>query len=294
MQIIAETGPTFADFGPYVPSINNAGQVAYEATLTDGATAVYVDDHLIAGAEFGKIVSHPDINDKGDLCFFAEQDGHTRLIQISNGETTSSAFEAGPLGPTMNEAGDVAYRGFSPTGEAAILSTRLGIVAVAGEKYREFHGLPLMSEEGRVAFRADLLDGSPGIFWDTGEQVAEGLDEIGRFPCLAGSGIAYVARRGNDWGIYCDKDRVEGPEFASYRGLLANGSGVVVFFATPPGGVLGVYRPGSKQPVLEMNGPLFGSTVVDFALNPVSVNDRGDAVVRIKLENGRHVITRVP
>lgn len=310
MRIVAETGDKFADFGVYVPSINNRGEVAFQANLIGGGSGVYLEDRTICERDprIGEIVSHPDINDRGDVCFYAERDGVMRMVVLdASGQTVFESLEsAGPFGPTMNEAGAAAYRGTLPSGEAGVFSTTTGLVVTVGERFREFHGLPLMSESGHVAFRADLLDGTPGIFWSDGENLAEGFDEIGRFPSIDANGrFGFVARRGSDWGLFVSKavpnsdpnrapngplypPRGEG-EFA-LRGVLINTSGVVVFYATPVGGDLGVYRPGSPEPEFRMNGDLFGSPIVDFALNPVSVNERGQFAVRVKLEDERQFI----
>lgn len=304
MRIVAETGAKFADFGVYVPSINNRGEVAFQANLIGGGSGVYLEDRTICERDprVGEIVSHPDINDRGDACFYAERDGVTRMVVLdaSGRVVFESPEEAGPFGPTMNEAGAGAYRATLPSGEAAIFSTITGVVATAGALYREFHGLPLISEIGRVAFRADLLDGTPGIFWSNVEKRAEGFDEIGRFPSIDANGrIGFVARRGSSWGLFASEagpDSDPGPSFLSsiqaeaLRGVLINTSGVVVFYATPIGGDLGVYRPGSSEPEFRMNGDLFGSPIVDFALNPVSVNEIGQFAVRVKLEDERQFI----
>ena len=38
---IADTGDRFSDFRPYVASINNAGVLAFQATLRNGGSGVY-------------------------------------------------------------------------------------------------------------------------------------------------------------------------------------------------------------------------------------------------------------
>ncbi len=310
MRIVAETGAKFADFGVYVPSINNRGEVAFQANLLGGGSGVVIEERVVCEreAQIGEIVSHPDVNDRGDVCFYANRDGVTRMVVLdASGQIVfESPVEAGPFGPTMNEAGAAAYRGTLPSGEAAVFSTTAGLLAKAGERFREFHGLPLMSESGRVSFRADLLDGTPGIFWESGESVAEGFDEIGRFPSVDANGrIGFVARLGSDWGVYHSEsgpfsDRRPSPPGplspsrgegeVALRGVLINTSGVVVFYATPEGGDLGVYLIGSSEPKFRMNGDLFGSPIVDFALNPVSANERGQFAVRVKLKDARQFI----
>jgi len=68
----------------------------------------------------------------------------------------------------------------------------------------------------------------------------------------------------------------------------------VVFIATPRGGTLGLFA--GPDPVadriLALGDPLFGSTVTEFASNPVSVNAAGQVAVRVRLTEGRQLILR--
>ena len=45
-------------------------------------------------------------------------------------------------------------------------------------------------------------------------------------------------------------------------------------------------------PAVPDGDALFGSTVADFALNPVSFNDAGQVAIRATLANGRQLIVR--
>jgi hypothetical protein len=75
---------------------------------------------------------------------------------------------------------------------------------------------------------------------------------------------------------------------------LINNNGLLVFFATPVERSLGVFC--GKDPladrIVAIGDPLFGSTVADFALNPVSLNDLGQLAIRIKLADDRQFIIR--
>jgi len=85
----------------------------------------------------------------------------------------------------------------------------------------------------------------------------------------------------------------KGP-FEHFRGVLINNTGTTIFYATPEDGQLGVYAgPGPTfHRIIAMGQPLFGSTVADFALNPVSLNDAGQVAIRVKLADGRQFILR--
>jgi hypothetical protein len=47
-----------------------------------------------------------------------------------------------------------------------------------------------------------------------------------------------------------------------------------------------------RHRVLGVGDRLHGATVVDFALNPVSVNARGQLAIRVALDDGRQFIVR--
>jgi hypothetical protein len=75
------------------------------------------------------------------------------------------------------------------------------------------------------------------------------------------------------------------------RGALVDDEGNVVFFATPKGGALGVYD-GAERLIVGVGAPAFGARVVDFALNPASINADGHLALRVALDDGREVIAR--
>lgn len=286
MRIVAETGDRFSSFGPYVPAIDDLGRIAFQACLVGGGSGVFVDGEAAYLSERGQgeVVSHPDLNVRGDLCFYADRDGQTRAVRVRGDEVWQSSPGVGPLGPTMNDSGDVAYRG-THEGVAGVFSSRDGLIA--GPTFTEFHGLPLMTSTGEVIFRAD-----DGIF-QNGRRIAGPLDEMGRFPCADKNGrLGYVGRRGDQWFVFVGDESIPAPPEWVLRGALINADGLVVFYATPPGGELGIYRSGIDHALLELGGSFEGSTVMDFALNPVSVNEAGQIAVRVKVADGREFIVQ--
>ena len=82
--------------------------------------------------------------------------------------------------------------------------------------------------------------------------------------------------------------------FESFRGALINNAGTVVFLATPKGGALGVYSGSDPvaDKIISIGDPMVGSTVADFALNPVSINDCNQLAIRVALASGRQLIIR--
>jgi hypothetical protein len=82
-KIIAESataahGMHIQTFGPYVPSVNNRGLVAYQATLASGGTIIVASDGTAstvlvpraATSLESALESHPDLNDAGDYCAY--------------------------------------------------------------------------------------------------------------------------------------------------------------------------------------------------------------------------------
>jgi hypothetical protein len=82
-----------------------------------------------------------------------------RRSSRSPGEATLRiADNAGPLGPTMNDRGTVAFRANLGSGGSGIYTGRDGLIAsiaATGDVFSAFHGLPVINSRGVVAFRAD-------------------------------------------------------------------------------------------------------------------------------------------
>jgi hypothetical protein len=319
LSVIAETGERFSDFAPYVASVNDHGIVAFQATDRDGTSGAYAGDGgsitLIADpatAPFRGVCSHPDINGEGSSCFYADMESERRgVFSVRGGEIALVNDSAGSLGPTMNEAGTVAFRGDRSDGSSGIFTASGGSVTTIAEtdgRFRRFHGLPVIDASGAVTFRADLEGGGEGIYAADGGQVTALVESgdvfggLGRFPFASETGtVAFCAHlRSGGSGVFTMTSGeiatvvdTSGP-FESFRGVLLDDAGGLIFYATPQGGELGVFA--GPDPVsdrlLSVGSSLFGSTVVEFALNPVSINDAGQIAIRVGLEDERQVILR--
>lgn len=324
---IAANDGRFVDFAPYVASINDDGVVAFQATLSDGHSGVFTSD----GQSIADIAvttstacpvrlfsSHPDINQAGKLAVYGTLKSGDEAVLLMRPDGSVTVTDArgrlsgiGPLGPTMNERDDVAVRGTSQDGQACIRvwrGSQFHAVAEAGDRFCSFEGLPVVNNDGHVVFRADLPDHSQGIFVQRDEQCAavamtgHDFEEIARFPIINDRGdVAFAARRTSGaWGIFtaasgrlaCVVDAEAG--FESFRGVLINNTGPVAFYGTPAGGRLGIYAGADpiRHRVLGLGDTLFGATVVDFALNPVSINELGQLAIRVALDDRRQFILR--
>lgn len=279
MTIVARSGDDYSGFAPYVPSIDDAGVVAFQAELPNGETTVVFGERRFRSATY---YSHPDINTRGDVCVYASLSDGRKAVLLN--DEPIFVGDVGPLGPTMNEDGDVAFRS-----DGAIFLWRMGEVVEIARG--EFHGLPVLNDLVEVAYRHE---GGISV-WREGKSTLEvdirEFEGMGNFPHLNARGdFCFVCNAGVFALIGGQLQHLVREGFESYRGALRSSSGHLVFYATPPGGQLGIYRECSPTPLIEIGSPFEGSTVEEFALNPVSINEHGVVVARVKLEDGRHFI----
>ncbi|MEO8461771.1 MAG: choice-of-anchor tandem repeat NxxGxxAF-containing protein, partial [Chloroflexota bacterium] len=319
LHLLAETGNQFTDFQPYVAAINDRGFVAFQAVLHDGASGAYVTDGasitcaIAAGiGPLASICSHPDIDlDVGMACYATDRSGARIVIEARSGALRTIARDAGPLGPTINARGRVAFRIDRHREGAAILvgdGQSISEVAARNERFMDFQGLPVINDRGAVAFRADLVGGGQGIYCAHEGRVATIAEagpvfaELGTFPVLDSAGaVAFVASLTDERsGIFvADHGRVDTAldttgAFESFRGVLFAAAGALVFYGTPRGGELGIFSGPDpvRDRILGVGMPFLGSTVAEFALNPVSINLSGQLAIRVALADGRQVIVR--
>jgi hypothetical protein len=135
----------------------------------------------------------------------------------------------------------------------------------AGGRFRDLAPyVASIDGRGTVAFQATLENGSTGVFISDSERV----------PTVAVAADSIFSR------------------FDSHPDIGDDGS--LCFYATPGSGQLGVYAgpDPAAHGIVSIGQPLFGSTVTDFALNPVSLNDAGQVAIRVKLADGRQFILR--
>jgi len=319
--VVATTGDRFAGFGPYVASVNRAGTVAFQATLRGGGTGIFFGEggeiaEAVLSAPVAAVTSHPDLNDAGEMSFYADlagggqgvfllRDGH--LVTIA--DTRDGFASIGPTGPTMNEAGVVAFRADRSTAVSGVFiwdGAAVSTIADTAGPWSGFHGLPVVDDGGTVVFRATRTDGVEGIYAcreGSARAVAETgevFETLGMFPSVAADGtVAFAATiHAGGGGIFTALDegitaiQTDGA-FESYRGALISAAGVVRI-ATPRGGTLGLFVGPDPEAdrILAVGAPLFGSTVEEFASNPVSVNVTGRVAVRARLVGGRELILR--
>lgn len=321
--VVASTGPRFVDFAPYVPSVNDAGLVAFQAALVDGGSGVFVGDGartdaVVEPPAVAEAVSHPDVNNAGEVSVYSVfADGVEAVVLHRGGradvlaDTWASFSGIGPMGPTMNEFGAVSFRATDAAGDPGVyVADAAGVrsVAAARDGWTEFHGLPVIAPAGEVVFRATRNAGPDGIYvHDEGSvrtvvETGPAFATLGRFPSVGSDGtVAFAATlRAGGAGVFtADADGTiravqRDGAFESYRGALIADASAVIRIATPRDGALGLFagpNPDADR-ILALGDNLLGSTVTDLAANPVSMNARRQIAVRVALADGRQIILR--
>lgn len=314
-EVVAATGPRFASFRPYVPTANGGGTVAFVAEHRDGTTGLYRWERstlraLAPPLRATRFYSHPALDEEGSLCVYAEAEGAQHLLLWLPEEARSVArtglelASLGPLGPTLR-AGVAALRGRLPDGaEGLFLADARGLRCVAREgALRAIQGLPLSMPEGALLFRAEREDGTEGLYLardgaprallETGSHFAS----LGRFPYATREGEALTAAtlRGGGAGLFALRDggvrAVVPPDagFETVRGGLLDARGGSYFYATREGAPLALFaREGERyERLLGLGDAWEGSTLAEFALNPVSLGGPGHLALRVALADGR-------
>ncbi|MGE3727168.1 MAG: choice-of-anchor tandem repeat NxxGxxAF-containing protein [Candidatus Sericytochromatia bacterium] len=338
LQTLAETGARWSDFGPYVPCLSPTGAVAFQATLPAGGSGLYLAQanavHCLFESDLGPFshfYSHPDLNQSQALCFYAVLPNRVAGVYLSEGkqltplaETGKTFEEIGPLGPTLNTHGEVAFRANLKNGQVGIFKASaqhgLSEIAKTGECFSGFQGLPVIKASGEVLFRADLNNGKAGLFYWHGGKITpliltgERFSQLGAFPDWSAEGqVVFAAMlHSGESGIF--RLQADQPSqtlkqifsiesgFSHFRGALVNDAGKIIFFATPKGGQLGLFTgPDPVQNKLLGIGDSWQAAkvtekvaekVTEFTLNAVSFNQQGQIALRVKLSNGQGLILR--
>jgi hypothetical protein len=318
--VIAATGDRLVDVAPYVPAVAEDGLVTFQAALAGGGSGVlrgdgrWIEDVTVQQGIH--VISHPDVAGAAGTVFYGTLPDGTDAALLGHGQELSVLAGAddgfpvvGPLGPTANASGAVAFRAGRSADGSGVHTWKAGVVttlAEIGDLWSGFEGLPVIAEDGTVIVRADRRDGVAGVYAFTDcvrhvvAETGERFETLARFPCVCGNGtVAFAATRRGGEGVVvlvgADGPAVvdETGAYESFRGVLLSGS-AVVRIATPRGGELGLFSgpDPDRDRLLAIGDPLLGSTVVDLAANPVSVDAVGHLAVRATLADGRGLILR--
>lgn len=311
----AGRGRPFASFGPYVPAISEGRVAFSATTHDGESGVVVVAPDGALSRPLGVLTptSHPDIAGEYTTVyagypragvFVAPADGAGPGVAVRTAGV-GGLVHVGPTGPTLNAAGVVAFRASTGPGHEGIYTAGpadgwAACCITQTPDWAGFEGLPVLNTRGTVLVRARAHDGGAALIRVREGRAPEVLlrtDEqwtmIGRFPSIDDAdrvvfvaerwGRPTLARLGGEGIVPLLADNAG---FVSLRGAICTGRGRVVFFGQRAGESLSVYAlgPGGASRLLGLGDPGAGLglggqsgelSVVDLALNPVSIEDHG-------------------
>lgn len=165
---------------PRTVHLNNAGTVAFRASLRSGGSGVFTGDGgaprvlYVTGGAWSDFVRGPGINDAGTVAFLGELTGGGQAIAKGDGgPVTVIADTSGPIASfplsnrcRINNAGEVVFVADLKDGREAVMTgdgERLTTVADTDGPFRTFNFVAL-NQQGDVVFDATLNDGTRGYF----------------------------------------------------------------------------------------------------------------------------------
>ena len=286
LTLIADTtfgGQTrlFDETGCHGPSINDAGDVAFYASVPSAALdGIYVGnggavstvaDSSGAFAPFGGANPFVMINESGDIPFVARFDlAGPEALYV--GDTTgiaalytsiNSPFDGYVGGPSINDAGSVAFFGFSST--TASDGLFVGNGGAPTQLYDDNGGVCSISyETGIDSLSRATYAGEFGTSC-VGDTVVYLASPTGSAPLVSGPVVPF-------W--------FDPPSF--------NNNGRMAFNGGPLGGPNGVFTGGqTSSAVIRVGDALFSSTVTSVQIGRQGLNDSGHVAFWYKLANGR-------
>lgn len=323
-NIVDQTG-AFTNFDG-APVINDAGDVAFRATLDDGtegifsgpdpATDTIVDDSGV----FDTPIDLPSINGEGTVAFRAwldpDDDHIFGLRGIFTGDDPDNdtvadeddpLFAAGLNSPSIADDGTVAFDAINSFGTVFGIYTVTAAgtqttIADSGSPFGAVLFASSINDSGTtVAFYADYGTGG-GIF--KGDDLPDDLvaDASGPFfqfdiPAVNDEDtvIFRATLDSGGEGIYSGPsttaDRIVGTggPYAGFSAYSINDAGTVVFAAELDAGGLGLFTGTDPvaHKVIRTGDPLFGSTADFVSLSRENLNDNGEVAFLYGLADGR-------
>jgi len=308
--VVATTGPAFRGFGPYAPAVDARGRVYFTAERLPVA-GLAVGDGLTAPTPLGTpptaVDSHPATDGGGAAYFFAGG----ALWRTADGgplRLTGSELAVGPLGPTANDSGHVAFRA-ALRGRPGVWLWRDGAlerVAQADDDTLELRGLPVVDRLGRVAYRARCGDGRERLMrWTRGRvetlyATGDGVRDLKAFAAGNADGLVGIGATladGSACATVLGGDRAPAErhrgELADVRAVLVDSAGALVIAGAATDRLALFASDGnSLSLLLEVGGDIGGRVVEEFALNAVSMSEGGYLAMRLRVSDGSEAIVR--
>jgi hypothetical protein len=282
LTVVADTSERFGSFSNFgiVPSINNAGTVAFQGTIIGGREGIFSGSGgpltTIAGTNGPVVVRGfsfaPRINDTGTVAFVASLNNNTGIFTGSGGPITTIVDTSGPFSSfladslAINRKGTIAFSATLNSGQSGIFTASNGLIATLYDTSGHFTYFTRLSmnDDGIIAFHAILDTGLEGIFVGNGGTVTTIADTSGPFRSLG-----------------------------QYPSI--NNEGMVAFKAFLQTGGVGIYTGQGPiaDKVIATGDSLFGSVIrnLDY-LGPRAFNDSSQIVFRVDLADGRSVVVR--
>lgn len=228
------------------------------------------------------------------------------FTRIADSSTLFDPF--GFTAPSLNNNGEVAFRGQSIGGESGIFRGSGGALTTIALDTTGFNFLgrfPSINDSGAVAFAATLSDGSEGIFRGAGGALTTIASTTGNpinffafFPSLNNSGaVAFQAERqdftnvlyvgsGGALTTVSDPASPSNPFVGSFGGPSLNDNGQIAFGDQLKTGENGIFLSsgGTFKTIADDSGPLQG-----FDDRP-SLNDNGQVAFLGSLDTGSQAI----
>lgn len=323
-HIVSYSNQYFDSFYPYVASISNNSVISFQASLKENKSGIFISEKnnincLVQSDKcFNNFFSHPDINENKLVTFYAEKNDKTQGVFCFENYDIYTVFEIkfdsnnyiGPLGPTINEKGIVAFRATVDNIASIFIGEKNKSELIASTKniFNNFHGIPVINDFNQVIFRTTLKNGLDAIYLYQDSKLTCIVDtsndfiSIGYFPSINNLGqiIFSGELKNGEKSIFLYQDKtikkiISDEIFESFRGGIINNKGDIIFYATIIGKKLGifVYKNDEVKEIATFEEKMLDFKVVDLALNAVSLNDKGEVVLRIKDEKGIHRIVVV-
>jgi hypothetical protein len=288
---IANTSGQFAGFVTGLgfresPSVNDAGQVAFFASLDSGGSGVFVGDGAtttpiaLASGGFG-FVGTPSLNSSGVVAFPASRpltDGGIGIYVGSGGAVTPIAnqlengFTIIGAHPSINDSGAVSFIGGDSSAVSVLVGsggslTTIASLGLGSSDIGQFNSSEALNEFGDVAFRATLVSGIDVLYLGDGGPLFTVADSAG--------------------------------PFAMFDHASINDLGQVAFYATLDDGGAGIFT--GPDPVADrviaVGDPLDGRTVTYLGFFNQGLNEFGQIAFTAGLDDGTSgvfVTSRVP
>ena len=299
------------------PALNGAGQAGFRASLTGGGAGIFRgdDDGVTQLARAGQAApgggtfssfssfADPTLNDAGQAGFRAfltgggagifrgDGDAVTRIARTGQDAPGGGTYE-GFLDPTLNNAGQAAFKAFLTGNDSGIFRGDGGIltqIAREGQAAPDDDGTftgfgdPALNASGQAAFQGFLTgtDSSEGVFRGDGGALTQIARQGQTAPGGSGTLVFFGTPVLNATGQAA---------FSAFLDVPGEFDGNTGFFTGDGIDLLTVVRVGDS---------LAGSTIDGLFLDDsnnfdreVSLNDFGQVAYRARLTDGREVVSR--